>query len=215
MLPATALSGPAFLASVAASRATLGRPSMKLLDMVDHVGALTDGAPYAIVGGLAQMLWARKTHTEDLDVALLSDSLRLAYERIAARRAEAGWTLPDRPDRAHEANDVFEVYHLLFDGSVVDLLTFSSPALTSAIIDTAVAVPELGSARFACPELLLVTQLLRPGSRGALAALDLVVARQELGGFDVGLARTWARTVGREHLLDRTLTLADTIRQSS
>ncbi|MBX3192511.1 MAG: hypothetical protein KF819_36310 [Labilithrix sp.] len=216
MVPTPALDPESFLRSVVASRATLGLSPMKLLDIVSHVTALTDGAPYAIVGGLAQILWARKTHTDDLDIALSSASLLAAYDRVTSGRAERGWALPSPPDRAHEANDVFEVYHLLFDGAVVDLLSFRTATFNEEILSTAVSVPALGNLRFVRPELLLVTQLLRPGPRAAVAAIDLVVARGELdGGLDVDYTRAWARAVGREAGLDRALSVAAALRSSS
>ena len=107
--PAYALSPDAFLRSVRASRDTLRKAPIKLIEVVDHVRALTGDAPYAIVGGLAQILWARKTHTDDLDVALAADDLARAYERVRSRKAGPGWRLPRPPDHTHEANDVFEV----------------------------------------------------------------------------------------------------------
>ena len=127
----TALTPQEFLRSIDASRNTLGRPRLKLVEVVQHVRALTDDAPYAVIGGLAQILWARKTHTDDLDVAL------------AAR---------DLPDRAHEANDVFQVYHLICDGSVVDWITFENEAFNAESIATGETIPELGGIRFIRPE---------------------------------------------------------------
>jgi hypothetical protein len=98
---------------------------------------------------------------------------------------------------------------LLFRGTVVDLITFANADFTNEIIETAVAVAELGHIRFIRPELLLVTQLLRPGARGVLAALELVVARRMLGGFDLGCASDWAaRLMDR---LERTLRQADAL----
>jgi hypothetical protein len=79
------------LRSIDASRDTLGKHRMKLIDVVLHVKKLTNGAPYAVVGGLAQILWARKTHTDDLDLALATNDLQKAYRRVeadAARWAE-------------------------------------------------------------------------------------------------------------------------------
>ena len=69
MFPEPALPASSFLRSIAVSRATLDKAPMKLLDIVQRVNALTEGAPYAIVDRLAQILWARKTYTDDLDIA--------------------------------------------------------------------------------------------------------------------------------------------------
>ncbi len=182
---------------------------MKLLDVVSHARTLTKGAPYAVIGGLAQILWARKTHTDDLDIALAAKDLEHAYESVRTRKAPKGWRLPKPPDLAHEQDEIFEVYHLLFRGAVVDLLRFEDAELTSAIIDTARVVPELSNIRFVRPELLLVMHLLRPGPEAALAAIELIVARRALGGFDVAYARRWANRLGRGEALRRALSRAD------
>jgi hypothetical protein len=213
--PTPALSPAGFLASVRATRDTLGQVPLKLLDVVDRVAELTDGSPYAIVGGLAQMLWSRKSHTDDLDVALTSTALRAAYQRVVGGAAQPGWATPAQPDRAHEQNDVLEVYHLLYEGVVVDLISFENRELTHEIIATSVDVPELGGLRFVRPELLLVTQLLRPGPRGALAAVDLIVARQERGDLDEPMVRAWANRLGKEPQLDRALAVASALTSSS
>ena len=115
-----ALTPSQMLRSVDASRDTLGRVHIKLNDTVHQVTALTGGAPYAVIGGLAQILWARKTPTDDLDVLLAAGDLARAYSEVQDQRAD-GWTLPEPPDRPHEQNEVFEVYHLLYQGAVVDL----------------------------------------------------------------------------------------------
>ncbi|HEY6459005.1 MAG TPA: hypothetical protein VIY73_02610 [Polyangiaceae bacterium] len=177
---------------------------MKLIDVVEHVRALTEERPYAVIGGLAQILWARKSHTDDVDVAVAAPDLLRAYERVRGRKAR-GWRLPEAPDEAHEADAVFEVYHLLYRGSVVDLIAFRDEALMAEILSTARAVPELGGMRFVRPELLLATHLLRPGAVAALAAVELVLARREKHDCDVDYARTWARAVGREPAFERTL----------
>lgn len=213
--PAYALSPDAFLRSVQASRDTLRKAPMKLIEVVKHVRALTDDAPYAILGGLAQILWARKTHTDDLDVALAADDLTRAYQRVRSRKAGPGWRLPRAPDRPHEANDVFEVYHLHYRGSVVDLLCFRDALFMEEILATARAVPELDGIRFIRPELLLVTHLLRPGVPAALAAIELVAARRERGDFDLAYAERWAAQLGRTEALRRTLARADDLAGSS
>lgn len=184
--------------SVDASRDTLGKPRMKLLEVVEHVRVLTDEAPYAVIGGLAQLLWARKTHTDDLDVALSSATLDLARSRIEARAER--WSLPEVG--SHEHDGVFEVLHALFDGAVVDLIRFQNDGLNAEVIDSAVGVPELGGIRFVRPELLLVTHLLRPGPTAALAAVEFVIARRAAGGFDEAVARRWAEVVGKAERLD-------------
>jgi hypothetical protein len=140
--------------SVDASRDILGRVHIKLSDIVHQVTALTGGAPYAVIGGFAQILWARKTHTDDLDVLLAAGDLARAYAEVQDRRAE-GWTLPDPPDRPYEQNDVFEVYHLLYQGAVVDLLSYRDAIFAAEILATAIPVPELHGIRFIRPELLL------------------------------------------------------------
>lgn len=91
-----ALDPPQMLRSLEASRDTLGLARRKLIDVVHQVTALTGGAPYAVIGGLAQILWARKTHTDDLDVLLLVTQLLrpgamaaiAATELLLARRAK-------------------------------------------------------------------------------------------------------------------------------
>lgn len=181
---------------------------MKLVDVVERVRELTGGAPYAVIGGLAQILWARKTHTDDLDVALASSDLAQAYEQVASAARAPGWALPVPPDRAHEQDEVFEVYHLLYRGTVVDLIAFADTAFTRAIVDTARPVAELGGILFVRPELLLVTHLLRPTVAAKLAAVELTLARQSVDDLDLALARSWAARLEVEPALDRVLELA-------
>ena len=180
---APALLPEQFVRSVEASRDTLGKPRMKLLDVVHEVDRLTDGAPYAVIGGLARILWARKSHTDDLDVPLSSRDVASAFTRVHNRLADEKWSLPRAPDWAHEADDVLEVYHLLHDGAVVDLIAFRNEAFNGEIIGSAVSIPELGGMCFIRPEPLLVTHLLRPGPTGALAAVELVIARRATGAL--------------------------------
>jgi hypothetical protein len=205
----TALSPDEFLRSVGASRDTLGRERMKLLDVVAHVRTLTSGAPYCIIGGLAQILWARKTHTDDLDVALTSEDVAAALRRVERGAADGGWALPSPPDKAWEESDVIEVCHLLYDGAVVDLLAFKDGAFNAVVLAEAVQIPELGDVRVIRPEHLLVTHLLRPGPLGALAAVELVIARRPKG-FDETVSRTWAERVGRGERLTHVLEQART-----
>ncbi len=138
--------------------------------------AAAGGAQHAVIGGLAaDPLRPRKVYTDDLDVLLAAGDLARAHGEVRDGRAE-GWALPDPPDRPHEQNEVFEVYHLLYQGSVVDLLSFRDAAFAAEILATAVPVPELSRIRFIRPELLLVTQLLRPGAMAAIAAAELTIA---------------------------------------
>ncbi len=204
-----ALAPERFVRSVQASRATLDLPPMRLLEVVDRVSALTGNAPYAVVGGLAQMLWARKTHTDDLDITLAAPDLGAAYDKVRQQQTAPEWTLPQSPDRPREDNDVFTVCHLLYRGAVVDLLTFRDEELTNEVVSTSRAVAELGHVRFIRPELLLMTHLLRPGVRGALAAIELILARREAGGFDVDYAEHWARRLGKADKLTQALRRAD------
>lgn len=209
-----ALSPSQMLRSVDASRDTLGRVHMKLIDIVHQVGALTGGAPYAVIGGLAQILWARKTHTDDLDVLLAAGDLTRVETEILGQRAE-GWSTPDPPDRLHEQNEVFEVYHFLYQGSVVDLLSYRSAAFTAEILSTAVQVPELRGIRFIRPELLLVTQLLRPGAMAAIAATELLLARRAAGRFDLPYTERWAAEMDRADALRRTVARADELERNT
>jgi len=187
---------------------------MKLLDVVARVSRLTENAPYAVIGGLAQILWARKTHTDDLDVALTARDLARAYERARSRQTPRGWALPKAPDVAHEQDDVFEVLHLLYRGAVVDLIAFRHEAFNAEVLASAREVPELGGIRFIRPELLLVTHLLRPGPEAALAATELAVARRARGDFDSGYAQRWAETVGRADAFGRALARAEDLERS-
>jgi hypothetical protein len=200
--------------SVDASRDTLGRVHMRLIDVVHQVSALTGGAPYAVIGGLAQILWARKTHTDDLDVLLATNDLARAHAEVRDQRAE-GWSLPGPPDRPHEQSDVFEVYHLLYQGSAVDLISYQDAAFTAEILTTAIPVPELRGIRFIRPELLLVTQLLRPGTMAAIAAIELTLARRAAGRFDAEYAERWAAQVGRAEALRRTFARADELERNA
>lgn len=181
---------------------------MRLIDIVDHVKTLTGGALYAVVGGLAQILWARKSHTDDLDVALAASDLARALERVRSGSAGRSWSMPETPDVAHEADHVFEVAHLLHDGAVVDLLSFRNGEFNAEILATAREVDELGGARFIRPELLLVTHLLRPGPVAALAAIELVIAHRSRRDLDLDYARVWAERVERAERLTRVLAQA-------
>jgi hypothetical protein len=182
---------------------------MRLIDVVGEVQVLTRGAPYAVIDGLAQILWARKTHTDDLDVALAASDLASAYALVQERKAGAAWSLPSPPDKAREGDDVFEVCHLLHGGSVVDLIAFRNEQFNSEILVTSLPVSELGSIRFIRPELLLVTHLLRPGPHAAVAAVELLLARRERGGFDLSESRLWAERLGRLDRLQRAIERAD------
>lgn len=208
--PSFALSPEQFVRSVRASRDTLSKPEMKLIEIVSRVEELTSGAPYAVIGGLAQILWARKSHTDDLDVALAAGVVSAAHHSVSSGNAAPGWALPDRG--AHEADDVFEVVHLLYEGSVVDLIAFRNAAFNSHIVESAQVVPELGGIRFVRPELLLVTHLLRPGPNGALAAVELLIARRDALGFDLDSTRAWAAAVDRSARLDRVIAQADAMK---
>lgn len=170
---------------------------MKPLDVVAHARALCAEAPYAVVGGLAQMLWARKTHTDDLDVALAAPALGAALARVRSGDAGPEWAIPTPPDLDYEANEVFEVAHVHFRGVVVDFLTFRAADFTDEIAGSAVTVKELGDIRFVRPELLLVRHLLRPGPAGVGAGIDLLLARDASGGLDLVYAERWAERVGR------------------
>jgi hypothetical protein len=196
------------LRSIDASRQTLGRRPMKLIDLVAHVEKLTHGAPCVVLGGLAQILWARKTHTDDLDLALATGDLQEAYRRVRLRAAGAGWSLPRPLSRAHEENDVFEVCHLTYRGSVVDLLAFRDAAFNTEILDTARPVAELRGIRFIRPELLLVTHLLRPTPAAALAAVELILARRPVDDLDVEYTMTWADRLRKKGALERALARA-------
>ncbi len=206
---AYALSPDALVRSFAASRDTLGKVPMKLLDVVAEVRTLTRDSPYAVIGGLAQILWARKTHTDDLDVALAAEDLSAAHDLVRRGAAGPRWTLPEPPDRAYETDDVFQVVHLSFSGSVVDLIAFRDSLFNMEIVSTANPVPELGGIRFVRPELLLVCHLLRPGPQAALAAVELILARRAKGGMDLAEPRTWADRLGRGERFERAVAHAD------
>jgi hypothetical protein len=181
---------------------------MKLLDVVSHVQKLTKGAPYAVMGGLAQILWARKTHTDDIDLALATSDLQDSYRRVRLKAAGAGWSLPRPLHRAHEENDVFEVCPLLYRGSVVDLLSFKDDAFNAEIVSTARPVAELRNIQFIRPELLLVTHLLRPTPAAALAAVELILARRAAGDLDEAYAVQWAARLGKKGAFERALSRA-------
>lgn len=183
---------------------------MKLIEVVHEVSRLTAGAPYAVIGGLAQILWARKSHTDDLDVALDANTLHCALDCVRDGRAGAAWSLPSLPDQPLESDAAIEVVHLLHDGAVVDLLTFRDASFAAEIVSTSQTVLELGKIQFIRPELLLVTHLLRPGPLGALAAVELVIARRDAGGMDIDETRRWATRLGKEIRLDQILTQAAT-----
>lgn len=192
-----------YLRSVDATRSSLGKAPMKLIDVVDEVRDLARTDNYAVVGGMAQILWARKSHTDDLDIVLAEKDVSACLQRA---KHSAGWAVP--PD-AEESDDVFRVVHLMYAGSVVDLLVFACEPFNAEILRTAQVVPELGNARFIAAELLLVTHLLRPGPEAAIAAIELVIARRKRGGFDEAMARRWAGAVQREERLNRVLAQAD------
>jgi hypothetical protein len=181
---------------------------MKLLEIVSRVRELTKNADYAVIGGLAQILWARKTHTDDLDVALSSAVINEAHASVGKMLADPAWALPQSPDSSRESDEVFEVCHLLYQGSVVDLIAFKNSRFNREILTTSQAVQELDEVRFIRPELLLVTHLLRPGPGAALAAVELIIARQRLGGMDMNEVQRWSDEVGRGERLQRVLTQA-------
>jgi hypothetical protein len=204
-VPAPALEPRRFVRSLAASASTLGKTHVKLLSLVDRVNRLTRDAPYAVLGGVAQILWAKKTHTDDLDVAVASEAWERAVERVRRRLAPRGWRLPDR---AVESDEVFEVAHVTYRGSVVDLLCFHDKAFMREVLVTAQVVPGVGRYRFIRPELLLVTHLLRPRVEAALAAVELVLARRAAGDFDEDYAARWAGHMGHATEFARTLARA-------
>ncbi|GMV19576.1 MAG: hypothetical protein AMXMBFR56_78000 [Polyangiaceae bacterium] len=50
---------------------------------------------------------------------------------------------------------------------------------------------------------------LRPGPNGALAAVELLIARRAAPGFDLEETRKWAALLGRTARLDRVIAQAD------
>ena len=68
---------------------------------------------------------------------------------------------------------------------------------------------QLRNTRFICPELLLVTQLLRPGMKAEIAATELALARRAAGDFDLAYVERWAAQVGCTEALWRTFARAD------
>lgn len=192
-----ALSPNEVLRSVRASRDTLQKVPMRLIDVATHAQQLIGGKPFTIIGGLAQILWARKTHTDDLDLVISSPSFTRAYQRV--RNGEPDWKLPSPPDRALEEDGVFKVCHLLFRGIVVDFITFKRREFTHTILKDAQFIAEFGNLPVINPELLLVTHLLRPTPQAAIAAVELLLARMEIGGFNFKYAEEWATYVGKLH----------------
>lgn len=112
---AYALTPRELLRSMEASSGTFADGHVDLVSVVGQVDKLTNGARLVVLGGLAQMLWARKTHMDDLDLALATSGIQEAYRRVRVRAAGAGWSLPRLRERAHEENDVFEVCHQALD----------------------------------------------------------------------------------------------------
>ena len=142
-----ALSPNEVLRSVSASRDTLRKPPMRLINVTTHAQSLIGGKPFAIIGGLAQILWARKTHTDDLDLAVSGPSFTRAYQRVLNDEAKPDWALPSPPDRALEEDRVFKVCHLLFRGIVVDFITFKRHAFNHAILTDALPIQEFNNVR--------------------------------------------------------------------
>jgi hypothetical protein len=182
---------------------------MRLINVTTHAQSLIGGKPFAIIGDLAQILWARKTHTDDLDLAVSGPSFTRAYQRVLNDEAKPDWALPSPPDRALEEDRVFKVCHLLFRGIVVDFITFKRHAFNHAILTDALPIQEFNNVRVINPELLLVTHLLRPTTQAAMAAVELLVARigptntkrvsTEWSGFNFEYAKHWATYVGKLH----------------
>ncbi len=54
-----------------------------------------------------------------------------------------------------------------------------------------------------------MTHLLRPGVRGALAAVELVIARRQAGDFDLGTTQRWTDVLGLTEKLTHTIRRAD------
>ena len=200
-----ALSPSEVLQSINASRDTLGKLPMRLIDVTTHAQSLIGGKPFAIIGGLAQILWARKTHTDDFDLAVSGPSFTHAYQRVRDDEAKPDWTLPSPPDRALEEDRVFKVCHLLFRGIVVDFITFKRHAFNHVILTDVVPVFEFSNLPMINPELLLVTHLLRPTTQAAMAAVELLVARIERGGFNFEYAEHWATYVGKLHAYENAI----------
>ena len=198
-VPPYALSPGEVLRSVDASRDTLRKSPMRLLDIAPHASTLIGGRPIVVIGGIAQILWARKTHTDDLDLVVTAPSLLSAYKRVHAGTSFEDWALPSPPDRSLEEDRTFKVCHLLFRGAVVDFITFKKRAFNAAILRDAKSIAEFGALPVINPELLLVTHLLRPTPEAALAAVALLVARAKAGGFNFQYAEKWATYVGRRH----------------
>ena len=116
-----------------------------------------------------------------------------------------------RPDRAHKEDDVFEVFHLLYRGAVVDLIAFKNDTFTREIVATGREVAKLGGIRFVRPELLLITHLLRPTPLAKLAAVELLLARRQKMDFDLDYTRQWASRLDVEPALERIIELADRV----
>jgi hypothetical protein len=88
-------------------------------------------------------------------------------------------------------------------------------AFAAEILATAVPVPELRGIRFIRPELLIVTQLLRPGAMAAIAATELTLARRAVGQFEQAYTERWAAHIGRTEALRRTFARAEELERNA
>lgn len=156
-----------------------------LLDAAEGLSQRFGGVPYAVIGGVALMLWANKERSEDIDVALAPHELL----------------------GPHEGDDIIEVCHLiLWDyKAALHLLYYQNEAFRAELLATAVPVPELKGVRFARPELLLITQLLSPRPKAQVSAVEIVRSRRAGGHFDLAYAAHWAEQVNRSEALRNTL----------
>jgi len=118
---------------------------MKLLDIVQRVNALTEGALTQLWIGLRRSCGlARRIPT--IWILPRSSVLHVAHELVESGRAEHGWSLPTPPDRAYESTK--------FSRSIICSTTARSWTFSrfeiwvyERILETAIAIHELGGLR--------------------------------------------------------------------
>jgi hypothetical protein len=99
--------------------------------------------------------------------------------------------------------------------AAVDLISHRNEAFAAEILAKAKPVRELRGIHFIRPELLLVTQLVRPGTKAAIATIELTRARRAAGSFELMYVEHRAAQVGSTGALWHMFARADELERDT